>query len=66
MKYNIGDKVQINLEKVDDKHKKYKGIYEIVDIRKTFENIYIYKLKNVPNWGTEEMLIPIEMEKSND
>lgn len=33
MKYSIGDKVQINLDKVDEIHKKYSGIYKIVEIR---------------------------------
>ena len=55
-KFNIGDKVKIKSALVNDKYKKYKGIYSIKEIRLTNENIFIYKLTGVPNWGTEEML----------
>ena len=59
MKYSIGETVQINIDKVDQQHKKYTRTYKIVDIKKTFEGVYIYKLKGVPHWGTEELLLPI-------
>lgn len=63
MKYKIGDKVQIVKDKVLEKYQKYNGIYEIKEIRKTYEGIYIYKLKGVPNWGTEDMILPINIDK---
>lgn len=63
MKYKIGDLVQIRMDKVNEEYKKYNSIYPIKEIRKTDEGIYIYKLKGVPNWGTEEMIIPINIDK---
>lgn len=55
--YKIGDIVKINLDKVLDKYKKYNKEYEIIKIIETCEGKKLYKLKNVPNYGTEEMLI---------
>ena len=59
MKYRTGELVQIRIEKVNEAFKKYNGIYKIQDVRKTFDGNYIYKLKGVPNWGTEDMIFPI-------
>ncbi len=56
MKYKIGDKVKIKLDKVSEYHKKYNKPYKIEKIRKTYKDIYIYKLKGIPDWGTEEMI----------
>jgi len=55
-KFKIGDKVKIKLSLVNDEYKKYNKAYVIKEIRKTNDNIFIYKLSGVPNWGTEEML----------
>lgn len=66
MKYKIGDLVQIRMDKVNDEFKKYNDIYPIKEIRKTFEGVYIYKLKGVPNWGTEDMLLPINIDKNGE
>ncbi len=63
MKYQIGDSVQIITEKVDNKHKQYNGIYKIKEIKTTFAGICLYKLKGVPNWGTEDMILPVNIDK---
>lgn len=63
MKYRIGDQVQIRMDKVNEEYKKYNNIYTIKEIRKTFEGIYLYKLKGVPNWGTEDMILPVNVVK---
>ena len=65
MKYQIGDKVQIRKDKVSEEYQKYNDIYTIKEIRKTFEGIYIYKLKGIPNWGTEEMILPVNNDKNH-
>ena len=54
--FNVGDKVKIKLDYVLDKYKKYTEIYEIEEIRIDSDGNKLYKLKNVPDWGTEEML----------
>ena len=63
VKYRIGDLVQIRMDKVNEEFKKYTDIYTIEKVRKTSEGIYIYKLKGVPNWGTEDMIIPVNKDK---
>lgn len=63
MKYRIGDQVQIRMDKVNDEYKKYNDIYTIKEIGKSIEGIYLYKLKGVPNWGTEEMILLVNIEK---
>jgi hypothetical protein len=57
----IKDNVKIKLDKVLNKYKKYDKVYEIVDIKTTHDGTKLYKLKNVPNYGTEDML-----EKNNN
>ena len=52
-KYKIGDKVKITLEGFKEKYPK---VYTIKEVRKTYENIFIYKLNGVPNWGLESMI----------
>lgn len=59
-KYNIGEKVRINLDKVGDDFKKYDGVYTIEKIMYTTEKIYVYKLKGVPQIGTEDMIERVE------
>ena len=63
MKFKVGDQVQIRMDKVNNEYKKYIDIYTIKEIRKTFDGIYLYKLKGVPNWGTEDMILPINIDK---
>lgn len=55
-KFKIGDKVKIKLSLVNDEFKKYNKEYIIKEVRKTNDNIFIYKLNGVPKWGTEEMI----------
>lgn len=63
MKYQIGDLVQIIMDKVDNKHKQYNGFYKIKEIKRTFDGVYLYKLKGIPNWGTEDMISPVNIDK---
>lgn len=63
MKYQIGDLVQIIMDKVDNKHKQYNGFYKIKEIKRTFDGAYLYKLKGIPNWGTEDMILPVNIDK---
>ena len=56
MKFKVGDQVQIRMDKVNKEYKKYIDIYTIKEIKKNFKGIYLYKLKGVPNWGTEDMI----------
>ena len=60
-KYNVGDSVQINLDKVNDEFKKYDGIYIVEKIKRDSEGVYLYKLRGVPKWGTEEMISKVEV-----
>lgn len=54
--FNIGDKVKIKIDNVLDKYKEYTDIYEIEEIRVDNNDVKIYKLTGVPDWGTEDML----------
>jgi hypothetical protein len=56
----IGDKVKIKLDKVLDEYKKYDKVYEIVDIRIDNDDVVLYKLDGVPDWGTEDMIEKID------
>jgi hypothetical protein len=56
----IGNKVKIKLDKVLDEYKKYDKVYEIVDIRIDNDDVVLYKLDGVHDWGTEDMIEKIE------
>jgi hypothetical protein len=56
----IGDKVKIKLDKVLDEYKKYDKVYEIVDIRIDNDDVVLYKLDDVLDWGTEDMIEKID------
>lgn len=56
----IGDKVKIKLDKVLDEYKKYDKVYEIVDIRIDNDDVVLYKLDGVLDWGAEDMIEKID------
>jgi hypothetical protein len=56
----IGNKVKIKLDKVLDEYKKYDKVYEIVDIRIDNDDVVLYKLDGVHDWGKEDMIEKIE------
>lgn len=58
--YNIGDDVKINMSRVNEKYKKYKGVYKIIKIIRTAAGINLYKLKGVPGYGTKDMIILVK------
>lgn len=58
-KFNVGDTVRIDLDKVQDNFKKYNKNYIVRNIRKSNRGVILYKLAGVPDWGTEDMLIKV-------
>lgn len=64
--FKVGDKVKIKLDKVLDKYKKYNGVYRITEKKQDFDGKYIYKVVDIPDWATDEMLEKVEDEKSNN
>lgn len=41
------------------------GKMKVKEIKITFDGIYLYKLKGVPNWGTEDMILPVNIDKKS-
>lgn len=54
--FKKGDKVKIRLDLVLGKYKKYTGVYKIEKVITVKNQKQLYKLKEVPDYGTEELL----------